>query len=59
MELKAQTHNRTAQKKPHNHVETNRRVAEHTSYSLEYQSFVETPVHQTGCIHSSGFIVIQ
>ena len=30
------------------HVETNRRVTEHNSYPLEYQSLVETPVHQTG-----------
>jgi hypothetical protein len=27
------------------HVERNRRVAEHNSYPLEYQSFVRTPVH--------------
>ena len=32
---------------PHNHVEKSRRVAEHTSYPLEYQSFVKTPVQQT------------
>ena len=34
----------------HKHVETNQRVTEHNSYPLEYQSFVETPVHQTGQI---------
>jgi hypothetical protein len=34
----------------HKHVETNRRVAEPSSYSLQYHSFVETPVHQRGQI---------
>ena len=34
----------------HNHVEKNRRVTEHKSYPLEYQSLVVTPVHQTGQI---------
>ena len=34
----------------HKHVETNEWVAEHNSYPLENQSFVETPVYQTGQI---------
>jgi hypothetical protein len=34
----------------HNHVEKYRRVTEHTSYPLEYQSLIVTPVHQTGQI---------
>ena len=31
----------------HKHVETNRRVEEHNLNPLEYQSFVETLIHQT------------
>ena len=34
----------------HKHIETYRRIREHKSYPLEYQSFVGKPVHQTGQI---------
>jgi hypothetical protein len=34
----------------HKHVHKNQRVSEHNACPLEYQSFIETPIHQTGQI---------
>jgi hypothetical protein len=42
----------------HKHEENNRRVAEHNSYPLEYQSFVETHVQQTQQIKHMDDLVL-